>query len=104
MPLGPESVASRAGPPFPVKPFFPVPATWWIFPSLRSRRKTWLPSRVASQRRPWASKSSERGPLRGVPRIGAPSGVGPALPVPAKVEIVPPLSTRRIAWLPMSQM
>ena len=67
--------------------------------------KTWFPSRVASQRLPAASKSSERGPLSGVPAMGEPSGVGPALPVPAKVLMTPLfMATLRRTWLPMSQM
>ena len=36
MPLGPDNVAALAGPPLPVKPFLPVPASWWMVPRLRS--------------------------------------------------------------------
>jgi len=46
-----------------------------------------------------------RGPFSGVPAMGAPSGVGLRWPVPAQVSIVPvSRSTRRIRWLPMSQI
>jgi hypothetical protein len=49
--------------------------------------------------------SPVRGPFKGVPEIGVPSGVGPALPVPANVEIRPVLtSTRRMTWLLTSAM
>ena len=47
MPLGPESVADLAGPSLPVKPFLPVPATWWSVPAFMSMRQTELPSRRA---------------------------------------------------------
>ena len=104
-PLGPLRVASLAGPPLPVNPFFPFPAMWVILSAFRSSLKTWLPSRVQTQRLPAASKSIERGPRSGVPFTGAPSGVAPGLPVPAMVLIrLVFISTLRITWLPMSQM
>ena len=72
-------------------------------PAFMSKRKTWLPSRVHSQRSPLRSKSSERGPRNGVPRIAAPSGVSPALPVPAKVSMrFVFMSMRRMTLFPMS--
>ena len=54
---------------------------------------------------PSGSSAIARGPFSGVPASGAPSGVGARSPVPAKVSMRPvSRSTRRIRWLPTSQI
>ncbi len=88
-PLGPASVAARAGPPSPVWPCSPVPATWWIV-AVRRRCGRWRCPRAApGTDRPSPSMASVRGPLSGVPASGAPSGVGCRSPVPPIVSMTP---------------
>src|ERR1022692_977423 len=100
-PYGTLSCASVAGPPSPLNPAVPVPATVVIIPPADTFRIRWLPA-SAMNRLPAASTNTPAGLDIWAAMARPPSPLNPAVPVPATVVIIPPADTFRIRELLVS--
>lgn len=69
------TIALAAGPPLPLNPAVPVPATVWMFPLAASTRRTRLPI-SPMKRLPAGSRASAMGPASRAWVAGPPSPIG----------------------------
>src|ERR1039457_3865884 len=100
--LGWFSSAAVAGPPSPLKPAVPLPATVLIVPAAVTFRMRLLPS--AMKRLPALSTAMPAGWNSSAEVAGPPSPLKPAVPLPATVLIVPAAVTFRMRLLVSSAM
>src|SRR5215471_1855285 len=94
-PNGPLMLAEVAGPPSPVDPALPLPATVAMIPSGEIRRMRRLPE-SQTYRFPFGSSARLPGPLSDAFSAGPPSPENPGMPVPATVLTVPSAAIFRI--------
>src|SRR5262245_16369875 len=101
-PAGPESCAEVAGPPSPLKPNCPLPATVLINPFGVTLRTRWLAASEMN-RSPNVSTATPAGPESCAEAAGPPSPLKPNCPLPATVLINPFGVTLRTRWLGASR-
>src|ERR1019366_7246980 len=99
--FGPLNSAFAACEPSPAYPATPLPATVEIVP-LTETFRTRLPPNSVTYRLPAASKAKPNGAFNCALAAAPPSPVDPAVPVPAKVVIVPVDATLRTRLLALS--
>ena len=96
-PVGNLNAALVAGPPSPLKPAMPMPASVVMTPEVTfTRRMRWLDLSAMSTL-PHPSATAPYGDLKPALVAGPPSPLKPPVPVPASVVISPvPTATRRM--------
>ena len=93
-PAGKNSRAAVAGPPSPLKPLLPVPATVVMTPAVSTLRIRWFHV-SAMKRLPAPSTATSAGKNSRAAVAGLPSPLNPWLPKPATVVMTPAESTLR---------